>query len=65
MSDDLDAVLAELTELTQRVGAIEERLGCARCQAPPPPPARWPGDPTAKDRRPPHSAACPKAAWDR
>jgi hypothetical protein len=39
--------------LEEEVMEIRERLSCARCSTPAPPPARWPGDLWARDSRPP------------
>jgi hypothetical protein len=37
------------------VESLRRVLTCRRCKLDPPPPARWPGDVRARDRRPPHT----------
>jgi hypothetical protein len=52
---DVDAeleILVQLDELRTEVARIRTELRCRRCTEPAPPPARWPGDPHARDIRP-------------
>jgi len=48
-----------LDRLEAEVATLRSQLGCVRCQTPPPPAPRWPGDPWCTDLRPPHT--CTKA----
>ena len=55
------ALAVELDDLRAEVDDLRDIAGCPRCQLPPPPAPRWPGDPHARDDRPAHT--CGKWRW--
>jgi hypothetical protein len=50
-----------VAQLQVELEELRAMASCRRCSLPPPPLPRWPGDPRARDYRPPHS--CGRARW--
>jgi hypothetical protein len=48
-----------LDAMRDRLADAQIERSCPRCQEPPPPLPRWPGDPHARDERPPHRCGRP------